>query len=73
MRYLRSNLVRQGALGQDDAFDMDVLKKLLRNRFESIDYRSAIDDVSRFIQTESNLDEWGPNLFISSADRITGQ
>ncbi len=70
LAYLKSLLVRGGAMSGDEGLDIGKLKLMLGSRFESIDYRSAADDVSRFVAEESELERWGPDHFAALSENL---
>ena len=47
----------------------DALIGILRERFDSLDWESAKEDVMNFIKPEQ-LGDWGPEPFKSLAERI---
>ncbi len=63
MEYMRSNLVNQQIIQPDDEFNLDVLKGILRDRFDAIDYRSAMEDVRGFVIGQRAPEDWNPDLF----------
>ena len=42
---------------------MDKAKEMLNDRFESLDYENAKDDVISFIKDKSSLDIWSGRFF----------
>jgi predicted nucleotidyltransferase component of viral defense system len=73
MEYLKSNLVRQNAIGEDENLDISTLREMLRARFESIDYRSAMDDISRFVLDDRIKDDWAPKVFIEASEKLRSE
>ncbi|AMK13109.1 hypothetical protein AUP07_0049 [methanogenic archaeon mixed culture ISO4-G1] len=67
MDYLESNLVREG-LVQESELDRDMLLELLANRFNALDYKSALSDLSMFVQNVP--DNWCPEHFIELSKDI---
>ncbi|MFA7672966.1 MAG: nucleotidyl transferase AbiEii/AbiGii toxin family protein [Clostridia bacterium] len=63
MLHLKERLVGSEVLKDTDPFDIETLKKLLYDRFDSIDYQSAKNDVSDFIKDRNSLDIWCPEFF----------
>ena len=63
MTHLRQRLLDSGALAAEAPFDICVLKQLLRERFDAIDYDSAKDDVRSFIRDKRAPDLWSPEFF----------
>ena len=70
MEYMRSNLVNQQIIRPDDEFNLDVLRSILRERFDAIDYRSAMDDVKGFVIGQRAPDNWNPDLFKATLGRL---
>ena len=73
MEYLKSNLVRQNAIGEDENLDISTLREMLRARFESIDYRSAMDDISRFVLDDRIKDDWASKVFIEASEKLRSE
>ncbi|MBP5394497.1 MAG: nucleotidyl transferase AbiEii/AbiGii toxin family protein [Candidatus Methanomethylophilaceae archaeon] len=70
MEYMRSNLVNQQIIRPDDEFNLDVLRSILRERFDAIDYRSAMDDVKGFVIGQRAPDNWNSDLFKATLGRL---
>ena len=69
MRFLESNLMREG-LVKESELDKDALLTILENRFNVIDYDSALDDLGLFV-TRSNIPtDWSSEHFIDLSKRI---
>lgn len=68
--YLRSNLLRSDFISRNDPFDRDAIIRMLRERFETLDFQSAIDDVSRFVKDDSQLHDWTPEYFIGLSNKL---
>lgn len=49
---------------------LEKVKELLKNRFSTVDYKSAKDDAKNFISDESSLDIWGKELFLSTLQEL---
>lgn len=63
MPHLKARLVESGVPTDNDPFDIEILKRLLYDRFEAIDYESAKDDVRTFITDKDSLNIWCPEFF----------
>ena len=63
LSHLKARLVESGAIDGNSVFDIDVLRSLLCERFDSIDYASAKEDVRSFISDPTSLDVWCPEFF----------
>ncbi len=69
--HLQARLIQSGHLTPEDAFDLNVLKDLLRERFDSIDYASAKEDVAPFIRNEATITLWSADFFKSVVEGLT--
>lgn len=70
MAYLRNKLVQSGKLGESDAFDLDILKKLLEERFRSVDFEKAKSDANLFLRGSEDLSYFSADMFVSMLDRL---
>lgn len=64
MELVKNKLIETKIGGIDDSFNIDVLKKMLNERFEQIDYRSAREDVIPFIEDKRSIELWSKEFFI---------
>lgn len=63
MDHLRAKLVQTGHAAEGDRIGIDEVREMLCERFESIDYADAKQDVAPFIRDTSPLDLWGADFF----------
>lgn len=63
-------LSRAGVLKESDIFTLDTLKTMLNERFDTIDYEQAKQDVLPFIQNPDKLDLWNKDFFISITENL---
>lgn len=61
--HLRARLEDSGILNTEDTFGLDELKSMLNNRFETIDFEQAKQDVLPFITDKSQLELWNEEFF----------
>lgn len=61
--HLKARLVQSGAWNAMDDLTINDIKKLLYRRFDTIDYKQAKDDVSRFVKDTRPLDLWSSDFF----------
>ena len=61
--HLKARLVQSGVWDEGKAFSMEDAKRLLRERFEMIDYQLAKADVVPFLKNTSSLDLWSADFF----------
>lgn len=71
LKYLENKLKNTGGKIDDDkALTLDRVKELLRDRFLTVDYESAKEDVSNFISDKESLNLWKKELFLSTLDEL---
>lgn len=63
LKHLKARLVDSGFIGEDFQLDQGSLIGLLNERFASIDYEQAKQDVLPFIKDKSKLNLWGSAFF----------
>ena len=63
LAHLKARLVDSGFVGEDFQLDQDSLIGLLNERFASIDYEQAKQDVLPFIKDKSKLNLWSAAFF----------
>ena len=59
-----------GHLKNDETLTFSKIKQLLKERFKTIDYKLAKEDVRPFIKNESELDLWNEEFFTTITDMI---
>lgn len=62
-RHLRERLIDSGYISQDADCSMTEIKRMLSERFDSIDFVQAKQDVEPFIHDSSIMDVWSPEFF----------
>ncbi|MBP5216894.1 MAG: nucleotidyl transferase AbiEii/AbiGii toxin family protein [Bacilli bacterium] len=67
MAYLSQNLAKTG---RKEELSLDGLKKLLAERFETIDFQEAAKETARFLEKAEEVDCWDKDLFLSTLDRL---
>lgn len=68
--YLENKLKNTGIIKENETLTIDAVKEMLRNKFNNIDYESAKEDVSNFINNKESLNLWSKDLFLSTLDKI---
>lgn len=67
LKYLENKLKNTaGKLDNNETLSLEKVKEMLKERFESVDYESAKEDVSNFISDKNSLNLWKKELFIST-------
>ncbi len=71
IKYLENKLKNTGGiLEEGETLTLEKIKQLLNEKFETVDYQSAINDVSNFIRDKEGLKLWKKELFISTTDNL---
>lgn len=68
--YLENKLKNSNKISSDTKLDLSLLKKMLQERFTSVDYNLARKDVSSFITDQESLSLWSKELFLSTLDYL---
>jgi predicted nucleotidyltransferase component of viral defense system len=63
LRHLQQRLIDSGYLKETESCAIEDVRKMLCNRFDSIDYAQAKQDVLPFISDGSSLDIWSSDFF----------
>ena len=70
LEYLKNKLVNTNDEYNKEEITLEKIKKLLKERFENVDYESAKEDVSNFILDKSSLQLWKKELFLSTLELL---
>lgn len=69
--YLENKLKNTGGIIRDDEIlTLDRVKELLEDKFSNVDYESAKEDVSNFIENKESLNIWKKELFLSTVESL---
>jgi len=72
LAYLENKLKNTGKIASDAVLTLEIVKEMLKEKFSTVDYESAKEDVSHFISDKQSLDLWKADLFISTLDDLDG-
>ncbi len=67
---VKNKLIESKYIEHGSDFDIEILKGLLINRFNEIDYIGAKEDVLPFIKNVESLNMWNKNFFISLTKKL---
>lgn len=71
IQYLENKLKNTGGkISDNETLTLEKVKELLRDRFLTVDYESAKEDVSNFISDKESLRFWKKELFLSTLDNL---
>ena len=68
--YLENKLKNTGKILNDTELSLELVKKMLKEKFSTVNYSSAKEDVAAFIKDKDSLMFWKPELFISTLDGL---
>ena len=72
LSYLENKLKNTGAkIAENETLTCEKVKKLLKTRFETVDYESAKEDVSNFIADKGGLNLWTKELLLATLDELS--
>lgn len=63
IEYLKEKMIQTGHWKREDKLDKDRLSKLLKEKFETVDFNRAKQDVRPFIKDKQELDLWSKKFF----------
>lgn len=70
LELIRNKLIRSNVINDNDKFDIDILKRLLIDKFNEIDYTLAREDVIPFILDVDSTNLWSKEFFISITSNL---
>ena len=70
LKYLENKLKNTGAIGQNEVLTLEMVKNMLKIKFEETNYVSAKNDVMNFIKNKDSLQMWKKELFISTLSEL---
>lgn len=70
MQYLENKLKNTGKITDNESLTLEKVKELLKERFLTVNYESAEEDVSNFISDKESLNLWKKELFLSTLDEL---
>ena len=70
LEYLENKLKNTEAIAQNEKLTLGKVKEMLKARFETVDYESAKEDVSNFINDKSGLSLWKKELFLATLNEL---
>lgn len=71
LAHLKARLIQSGFLGEQEPFELVDLKNRLREKFDSIDYDQAKEDVIPFIRDQNSLHVWRADFFQKITQNLT--
>lgn len=70
LQYLKNKLIESKKISENDEINMDVLKNMLHERFNQIDYNQVRSDAQRFVMKNEDLSLYCKELFIDCINRM---
>ncbi len=70
LRHLQARMEQTGHWEQGDELTGTELRRLLRQRFEQVDFERARSDVRPFIRDPAELELWDAGFFLSLVDQV---
>ena len=67
---VKNKLIASSYIKSNDEFNINILKKMLVDKFSEIDYVEAKEDVLPFIKDVDSLKLWNKDFFISITERL---
>ena len=70
LELLHNKLIASQYIEPNKAFDINILKELLIEKFKIIDYQEAKEDIIPFIKDTNSLDMWNSEFFITITSKL---
>lgn len=67
---IRNKLIESNFIEKNTEFNIDILKEMLINKFNEIDYQDAKEDVKPFIKDVNSLNIWSKEFFVSITEKL---
>lgn len=67
---IRNKLIESKFIEENSEFNIDILKEMLKSKFNEIDYQDAKEDVKPFIKDTNSLNIWSKEFFISITNNL---
>ncbi len=67
---LQNKLIDSKYIKENEPFNIEILKELLKNKFKEIDFKEAKEDVIPFIKDPNNLELWNSDFFINITEQL---
>ena len=64
LELIRSKLIDSNVIAKESEFNIEILKEMLNEKFQEIDYTNAKEDVITFINDKDSLNLWSAEFFI---------
>lgn len=68
--HLKEKLLRSAELKTNEIFDLSSLRKMLINRFDSLDYEEAKTDVFSFVSDIRYVENWNKGIFLDTIEKL---
>ncbi len=70
VKHLQARLIQSDFIDAHEVLSLGDVKRFLIQRFETIDYHQAKEDVMPFIRDSQSLDVWSPGFFKTITDQL---
>lgn len=70
LELIKNKLIESKYIEEESSFTIDTLKQLLIEKFNTINYRDAIEDVKPFVKNIDNLKIWNKNFFTEITNKL---
>lgn len=70
LAYLRNKLIESNKLNENDEFNIEILKNMLRDKFNEIDFNQVKQDAQKFTIKNENLSFYCKDLFIDCLNKL---
>lgn len=67
---IKNKLIESNYIEKNSPFNIEILKRLLINKFNEINYKEAIEDIKPFIKDIDSLNIWSKEFFVKITENI---
>jgi len=70
LNYLKNKLIESGKIKENDKFNLDTLKVMLKDRIEAVDFNQVKTDAERFVFNNEDLSYYSKELFVDMINKL---
>lgn len=70
LTYLKNKLVESKKINENDEFNIDVVKNMLKGRFNIVNFNQVKNDAEKFVLNTEDLSYYSKDLFLDMVNRL---
>lgn len=68
--YLKNKLIESNKINENDIFNIDIVKNMLKERFNNVDFNQVKKDAEKFVLNAEDLSYYSKELFLDMLNRL---